>query len=284
LNRGLVKNATGYDLRHLFIGAEGTLGFVVEATMKLTRPPVNLQVLLLSVVNLDALMEILACFSSGIELTAFEFFSDKALAHVVAHSDLTLPFSEVSPYYALLEFEMSGDATEEIITQAFESSMEAGWITDGVLSQSEAQLKNLWRYRENISEAITPYTPYKNDISVTQSNVPEFLSEVDRVVTSRYPAFELIWFGHIGDGNLHLNILKPAALEVDQFREQCEIVNECVFEIVEKFAGSISAEHGVGLLKKKYLSHTRSAAEIEHMKAIKNSFDPNGIMNPGKLI
>jgi FAD/FMN-containing dehydrogenase len=284
LNRGLVKNATGYDLRHLFIGAEGTLGFVVEATMKLTRPPVNLKVLLLQVVNLDALMKILAGFSSEIELTAYEFFSDKALAHVVGHSDLPRPFRDASPYYALLEFEVHDDATEETVARIFESSLEAGWITDGLLSQSEAQQKKMWSYRENISEAITPYTPYKNDISVTQSNVPEFLSEVDRVVSLGYPEFELIWFGHIGDGNLHLNILKPAGLSVDQFREQCEDVNEWVFEIVEKYAGSISAEHGVGLLKKKYLSHTRSAAEIEYMAAVKHSFDPNGVMNPGKLV
>jgi glycolate oxidase subunit GlcD len=284
LNKGLVKNATGYDLRHLFIGAEGTLGFVVEATMKLARRPVNLRVLLLSVVNLDALMEILACFSRGIELTAFEFFSDQALARVVAHSDLPRPFSEASPYYALLEFEVPDETTEGAVSEAFESSLKAGWITDGVLSQSERQQKNLWSYRENISEAITPFTPYKNDISVTRSSVPDFLSEVDRAVTARYPEFEIIWFGHIGDGNLHLNILKPVSLDIDQFREQCEIVNAEVFEIVEKYAGSISAEHGVGLLKMKYLSHSRSEAEIAYMKAVKRSFDPNGIMNPGKLI
>jgi len=216
-------------------------------------------------------------------LTAFEFFSDQALAHVVAHSDLPRPFPEPAPYYALLEFEVPDAAAENIITHAFESSLEAGWITDGLLSQSEGQQKNLWRYREDISEAIARYTPYKNDISVTQSNVPEFLVEVDRVVARGYPEFELIWFGHIGDGNLHLNILKPDGLGVDQFREQCELVNEWVFNIVEKYAGSISAEHGVGLLKKKYLSQTRSAAEIEYMKAVKNNFDPNGIMNPGKL-
>jgi FAD/FMN-containing dehydrogenase len=284
LNRGLVKNATGYDLRHLFIGSEGTLGFVVEATMKLTRMPVNLKVLLLSVVGLNALMEVHACFSGGIELTAFEFFSDKALGHVVAHGDLPRPFADASPYYALLEFEVPDDSTEEIVTRAFEASLAAGWITDGLLSQSEAQKRTLWRYRENISEAITPYTPYKNDISVTCSNVPDFLLEVDRVVTGRYPEFELIWFGHIGDGNLHLNILKPTSMHVDRFREQCEIVNEHVFEIVEKYAGSISAEHGIGLLKKQYLSHTRSDAEIDYMKAIKKSFDPRGIMNPGKLL
>lgn len=284
LNQGLIKNATGYDLRHLFIGAEGSLGFVVEATMQMTRPPANLQVLLLSAVNLAALMQILACFSARLELTAFEFFSDKALGHVLQHSDLPAPFTETSPYYALLEFDVVDAGVEEIVLQAFETSLESGWVTDGVLSQSETQQNNLWQYRENISEAITPYTPYKNDISVTVSNVPGFLAEVDRVVSEGYPNFELIWFGHIGDGNLHLNILKPAELSIDQFREQCEVVNTWVFEIVEKYAGSISAEHGVGLLKKKYLSHTRSVEEIAYLKLIKQSFDPNGVMNPGKVI
>ncbi len=284
LNRGLVKNATGYDLRHLFIGAEGTLGFVVEATMKLTKLPVNLKVLLLSVVNLDSLMEILATFSRDIDLTAFEFFSDQALTRVLAHVDLPKPFAEASPYYALLEFDETDDGIEQLVMREFQACLDAGCITDGILSQTEAQQKNMWRYRESISEAITAYTPYKNDVSVTTSNVPEFLSEVDRVVTEKYPDFELIWFGHIGDGNLHLNILKPAGLSVDEFRQRCEVVNEQVYSIVEKFAGSISAEHGVGLLKKKYLTHSRSEAEIEYLKAIKHSFDPNGVMNPGKLI
>jgi FAD/FMN-containing dehydrogenase len=252
--------------------------------MKLTRPSGNLRVLLLAAVNLDALMKILACFSGRLELTAFEFFSDKALAHVLAHSDLPRPFAEASPYYALLEFDVPNTATEDVVMQAFETCLDAEWVSDGVLSQSDTQHRSLWQYRENISEAITAYTPYKNDLSVTVSRVPEFLAEVDRVVTENYPDFEIIWFGHIGDGNLHLNILKPDGLPIDQFRSQCEIVNGWVFEIVEKYGGSISAEHGVGLLKKKYLHHTRPAAEMAYMKALKNAFDPVGVMNPGKLL
>lgn len=292
LNKGLVKNATGYDFRHLFIGSEGTLGFITEATIKLTRAPRNLKVLLLAVTTLDALMEVLACFKQRIDLTAYEFFSRNALRHVLQHHNLTPPFAEApddpsgggSPYYALLEFEVPDAASEELVTAAFESCLEAEWVTDGVLSQSEAQLQSLWKYREYISESITPHTPYKNDISVTVSSVPEFLREVDELVKEKYPAFELVWFGHIGDGNLHLNILKPEAMSIDGFRRECELVNKRVFAIVEKYRGSISAEHGVGLLKKAYLSHSRDAAEIAYMKQVKNVFDPNNIMNPGKLI
>ena len=168
--------------------------------------------------------------------------------------------------------------------RAFESSVDSGWVVDGVVGKSQQQNENLWRYREAISESITPYTPYKNDVSVLVSRVPEFLEAVDRTVSERYPEFEIIWFGHIGDGNLHLNILKPEGWEVMDFKRQCENVSQEVLGIVAEFEGSISAEHGVGLLKKDQLHFSRSQEEIELMRELKKVFDPNGIMNPGKLI
>ena len=155
---------------------------------------------------------------------------------------------------------------------------------DGVLAQSEQQNANLWRYREAISESLTPFSPYKNDISVRVSQVPEFLSKVERIVNDSCPDFEVVWFGHIGDGNLHLNILKPEAWETGDFRLECESVSQQVLGIVAEFNGSISAEHGVGLLKKEHLSFSRSKEEIELMRSLKLVFDPNGIMNPGKLL
>ena len=158
------------------------------------------------------------------------------------------------------------------------------WAVDGILAQSEQQNANLWRYREAISESITPYTPYKNDISVRVSQVPEFLSAVEGIVSVRYPDFEIVWFGHIGDGNLHLNILKPGTWELEDFKLECEKVSQQVLGLVAEFNGSISAEHGVGLLKKEQLSFSRSAEEIELMRSLKQVFDPNGIMNPGKLL
>ena len=284
LNKDLVKNNTGYDMRQLFIGGEGTLGFITEATMRLTRPAKNLTVLVLGVPEFEAIMSVLNTFQTNIDLTAFEFFSDKAMRKVVARGDVPAPFETEAEYYALLEFEAETEGHIEQAMELFEKCMEEGWVLDGVMSQSETQAKNLWRLREDISETIAEWTPYKNDISVVVSKVPPFLNEIETIVTREYPDFEIIWFGHIGDGNLHLNILKPDDLAKEVFFEQCAKVSTWVFEIVEKYQGSVSAEHGVGMTKKAYLKYTRSDAEIDYMRAVKAVFDPNNIMNPGKLI
>jgi len=284
LNKDLVKNNTGYDMRQLFIGGEGTLGFITEATMRLTRPAKNLTVLVLGVPEFEAIMSVLNTFQTNIDLTAFEFFSDKAMRKVVARGDVPAPFETEAEYYALLEFEAETEGHIEQAMELFEKCMEEGWVLDGVMSQSETQAKNLWRLREDISETIAEWTPYKNDISVVVSKVPPFLNEIETIVTREYPDFEIIWFGHIGDGNLHLNILKPDDLAKEVFFEQCAKVSTWVFEIVEKYQGSVSAEHGVGMTKKAYLKYTRSEAEIDYMRAVKAVFDPNNIMNPGKLI
>jgi len=283
LNQDLLKNNTGYDLRHLFIGAEGTLGFITEATMQLTRQPSHLTVLVLGLNDIVNTMDVLQAFQSKLDLNAYEFFSHEAMGHVLAHNDVAAPFETEAPYYALLEFESTTEAAMEAAMSVFESCVEEGWVVDGVISQSETQAQNLWRLREGISESISSRTPYKNDISVVVSKVPEFLTEINSVVTEHYPDFEIIWFGHIGDGNLHLNILKPEALDRKEFFAQCESVNKWVFEIVQRYQGSVSAEHGVGLVKKKYLEYTRSGAEIQLMRGIKAVFDPNGVMNPGKI-
>lgn len=283
LNRDLIKNATGYDLRQLFIGAEGTLGFVVEATMRLERAPKNLTAMVLGTADLDSIMPVLHAFQSKLDLTAFEFFSDKALAKVLARGDVPPAFETDCPYYALLEFEASSEEVSNAALELFEHCVEQGWVLDGVMSQSEQQLQNLWKLREYISETISHWTPYKNDISVTVSKVPAFLKEIDAIVEANYPDFEVIWFGHIGDGNLHLNILKPDAMAKEEFFAKCATVNQWVFETVDKYNGSISAEHGVGMTKRDYLGYSRSPEEIALMKAIKAVFDPNGIMNPGKI-
>jgi FAD/FMN-containing dehydrogenase len=283
LNRGLVKNNTGYDLRQLVIGAEGTLGVVVEATMALSSPPQNLAVLVLGVPDMAAIMSVLSAFRGAIELSAFEFFSELALSKVVEHQGLQRPFETAAPFYALLEFEQPDAAAMEQAMTLFEHCVEQGWVLDGVVSQSVAQAQNLWRLREDISETITRWTPYKNDISTRVSQVPDFLAEVEAVVNASYPEFEIVWFGHIGDGNVHLNVLKPDAMAVDEFQRRCGEVSKWVFEIVQRYGGSISAEHGVGLLKKDYLHYSRAPLEIEIMKQIKLAFDPQGIMNPGKI-
>jgi FAD/FMN-containing dehydrogenase len=283
LNRGLVKNNAGYDLRQLVIGAEGTLGVVVEATMRLSRPPQNLAVLVLGVVDMASIMNVLAAYQGAMELSAFEFFSELALQKVVEHQGLQRPFETPAQYYALLEFEQPDDKAMEQAMKLFEYCMERGWVLDGVVSQSVAQAESLWRLREDISETISRWTPYKNDISTLISRVPDFLAEVEAVVNANYPEFEIIWFGHIGDGNVHLNVLKPDDLPMEEFQRRCGEVSTWVFEIVQRYGGSISAEHGVGLLKKDYLQYSRSEAEIAIMRQIKLAFDPEGIMNPGKI-
>jgi glycolate oxidase subunit GlcD len=283
LNSDLLKNNTGYDLRHLFIGAEGTLGLITEATMRLTRQPDNLTVLVLGLNDITNTMDVLKAFQSKLDLTAYEFFSHEAMGHVRAHADVPAPFESSAPYYALLEFECTTEQVMDSAMELFEHCVENEWVVDGVISQSETQANNLWRLREGISESIAPRTPYKNDISVVVSKVPQFLTEINDVVTKHYPDFEIIWFGHIGDGNLHLNILKPVDLARDEFFAKCVKVNKWVFDIVEKYNGSVSAEHGVGLVKKDYLRYTRSDAEIALMKGIKQVFDPKGVMNPGKI-
>ncbi|UWN50141.1 putative FAD-linked oxidoreductase [Alcanivorax sp. ALC70] len=282
LNKGLIKNATGYDLRHLFIGSEGTLGFVVEATVKLARQPRDLTALVLGAPGFREVMKVLHAFQQDIDLTAFEFFSDKAMAHVLEHG-VARPFDTDCPFYCLLEFEQLSEQVGERAMEIFEHCVEQGWVLDGVMSQSLGQLEQLWQLRERISESIAPHTPYKNDISVTISKVPDFVEDVDKVVQEAYPDFEIVWFGHIGDGNMHLNILKPADLAKEEFFQRCGEVSRWVFDIVAKYNGSISAEHGVGMTKKPYLGYSRSEEEIACMKAIKAVFDPNNIMNPGKL-
>ena len=284
LNRGLIKNATGYDFRHLFIGSEGTLGLIVELTLALCSKPQDPKVLLLGVEQITDTMEVLKAFRNKLELTAFEFFSDKAMSHVIAEKGLQRPFESICSFYALIEFENVAEQDLENAMELFEYCLERGWIVDGTISQSRAQAENLWRLREDISETIAKFSPYKNDISVKVSKVPEFLEELDALVTQVYPEFEIIWFGHIGDGNIHLNILKPEQLEIGKFYESCSKISEWVFDLVKKYGGSISAEHGIGILKKPFLQYSRSPAELEYMKAIKRVFDPHNIMNPGKLV
>ena len=283
LNRGLTKNATGYDFRHLFIGSEGTLGIVVELTMALSAPPQDPAVLILGVEDMTQTMPVLEAFQNRLSLTAFEFFSEQALQHVIAEKNLARPFETASNFYALIEFEQRSEEDLEAAMALFEHCLEQGWIVDGTISQSLTQAESLWRLREDISETIAQFMPYKNDIAVRVSAVPQFLKDVDSLVREQYPEFEIIWFGHIGDGNVHLNILKPENLEAQLFFEQCGSVSNQVFSLVQQYGGSVSAEHGVGLLKKPYLNYSRDPQEIEYMRLIKQAFDPNGVLNPGKV-
>jgi FAD/FMN-containing dehydrogenase len=281
LNRGLIKNSSGYDLRQLLIGSEGTLGVVVEATLRLTDPPPPSQVMLLALPNMEALMEVFSLFRSRLTLQAFEFFTDAALRHVLAHGAQRAIDGE-HPYYVVTEFD-SSESAQDAALAAFEIGVDHGWISDGVIAQSDAQAAALWRLREGITESLAPHRPYKNDISLRISALPDFLREIQALLGREYPHFDVVWFGHIGDGNLHINVLRPDDLSDSDFIAQCEHVTKLLAETLQRHGGSISAEHGIGLVKRAYLGSTRSEAEIALMRGVRQVFDPKGLLNPGKL-
>jgi len=282
LNKGLIKNSSGYDFRQLLIASEGTLGVIVEATLRLTDPPPASNVMLLALPSFEVLMQVFAAFRERLQLQAFEFFTDRALEHVLAHG-AQAPFEQVHPFYVVTEFAAGDEAQEAAAMAAFEACMEQGWVSDGVVSASDAQAAQLWRLREGITEAVARYKPYKNDVSVRISAMPAFMAETQALIGQAYPHFDVVWFGHIGDGNLHINVLKPDATEDAEFLTQCEHVTKLLAQVLARFDGSISAEHGIGLVKKGYLDSTRSAPAIALMKTVKRAFDPQGLLNPGKL-
>ncbi|WP_315388556.1 FAD-binding oxidoreductase [uncultured Stenotrophomonas sp.] len=282
LNKGLIKNSSGYDFRQLLIASEGTLGVIVEATLKLTDPPPASNVMLLALPSFEVLMQVFAAFRERMQLQAFEFFTDRALEHVLAHG-AQAPFEQVYPFYVVTEFAAGDEAQEAAAMAAFEACLEQGWVSDGVVSQSDAQAAQLWRLREGITEAVARYKPYKNDVSVRISAMPAFMAQTQALIGEAYPHFDVVWFGHIGDGNLHINVLKPDGTDDAEFLQQCEHVTKLLAKVLKDFDGSISAEHGIGLVKKGYLDSTRGPAEIALMKAVKHAFDPQGLLNPGKV-
>ncbi|TAH45273.1 MAG: FAD-binding oxidoreductase [Gammaproteobacteria bacterium] len=282
LNRGLVKNSSGYDLRHLVIGAEGTLGLVVEAQVRLTDAPVESNVMLLALPAMENLMQVYAACRRDLGISAFEFFTDRAREYVVGHG-ATDPFEQVHPYYVIAEFDATDEAQRARAVAVFERCFGEGWVEDGVISQSSAQAAALWRLREGISESLAPLKPYKNDISVRISAIPGFMQAMREIFECEYPLHDVVWFGHIGDGNLHINVIRDQGTDEAAFIGDCERVTALLSHTLARFGGSISAEHGIGLVKKKYLAETHSEAEVAIMRGIKRVLDPHGIMNPGKL-
>jgi FAD/FMN-containing dehydrogenase len=282
LNRGLVKNSSGYDLRHLLIGAEGTLGMVVEASLRLAPPPPPSSVMVFAVPAMDALMRVFEVCRNRLVLGAFEFFNDRAIDHVIRHGAQD-PFEQRSAYYLITEFDVGEEEQSSAALEVFEHCLGEGWIEDGVISRSSAQAAALWRLREGITESLASLRPYKNDISVRIGAIPAFMQAMRDIFDREYPGYDVVWFGHIGDGNLHVNVIRPEGLGDEAFVQECERVTAMLSAELTRCGGSISAEHGIGLVKKKHLHGTRSAAEIALMRGIKKVLDPQGIMNPGKL-
>jgi FAD/FMN-containing dehydrogenase len=285
MNTAIRKNNTGYDLKQLFISAEGTLGIITRATLRLMPKPKDLQLLCMGIPHITEIPMVLKRINKlGIQPTACEFFSQKALDLVLRyHTELKAPLSERVDYYVLLEIENHGRA-EEQFSELCELLFEDGTVTDAVVSQSSQQFREIWALRENISESISMYGHVrKNDISVPIDMLSSFVERVDEVINSEKIDIDLILFGHIGDGNIHINYVAPPAMDATQFKTQAAATERKIFNLLPEFKGSISAEHGIGLIKKHDLKLSRSELEIGIMKAIRQLLDAKGIMNPGKI-
>jgi FAD/FMN-containing dehydrogenase len=283
LGGALEKNNTGLDLRQLFIGSEGTLGIVTEATLKLARLPGKLDVFLFAVADLAAVLRLFREARLGpFTISAFEFFTDRCLARLQRHRKVKEPFAAPASHYALLEVEGGDQAIlEEWVASLFEREL----VLDGVLAQHGGQAAELWTLREGISESLSATgLPHKNDIALPVAALEAFCAELEALLEERYPGFEICLFGHIGDGNLHVNVMKPEALAKEDFLAKAKALDHEMFALVRRHRGSISAEHGIGLLKKDYLAYSRAPEELALLRTIKAAIDPKKIMNPGKII
>jgi FAD/FMN-containing dehydrogenase len=282
LGGGLEKNNTGTDLRQLFIGSEGTLGVITAATLKLAPLQQGLGVVLFAVSGLPGVVKLFrAARTSGLVLSAYEFFTERCLQRLLRHRKVRSPFAAPSDHYVLVEIEGAGDRLEEWV----ESVLGEELATDAVIAQNPQQQRELWTLREGISESLSGTgMPHKNDIALPVAALEAFCAELESLFTARYPGWEICNFGHIGDGNLHVNVMKPDAMEKSDFLRQTKDADRDMFELVRRHAGSISAEHGIGLLKRDFLPYSRSEAERALMKGMKAVFDPRGLLNPGKVL
>jgi FAD/FMN-containing dehydrogenase len=283
LDGALEKNNTGVDLRQLFIGTEGTLGVITEATLKLARAPGHLDVFLFAVSDLGAVLRVFEAARRGpFAVMAFEMLTDRCLARLHRHRGLSSPLETAAPFYVLLEVEAPHpDALDAWLGEL----LEGGLVLDGTLAASGEQAAHLWSLREGISESLSATgLPHKNDVALPIAELPSFCAALERVFEERYPGWEICLFGHIGDGNLHVNVMKPDALTKEQFLAHVHEADRTMFELVRAHRGSISAEHGIGLLKKEWLGYTRSPAELALARALKQALDPHGILNPGKIL
>ena len=282
--RGLRKDNTGYDLKHLFIGAEGTLGIITAAVLKLFPLPKTQVTAWLNLASPTAAVDLLnrAKFAFDAQLTAFELVSDTSLGLVLKNIPGVTRPTATSPWYVLAEF---SDAEPAAVERWLAERIEAGEASDGVIAKSEAQAKKLWALRENISEAQKiEGISIKHDIAVPVSRIPEFLAAADAALAAAFPGIRVVAFGHVGDGNLHYNLSKPEAADNTVFIASQPEVNRLVHDTVHALGGSISAEHGIGQLKRDELLRYKSPVEIGLMRSLKAALDPRGLMNPGKVI
>jgi D-lactate dehydrogenase (cytochrome) len=289
--RGLRKDNTGYDLKQLFIGAEGTLGVITAAVLKLFPLPKSHATAVAAVPSPEKALALLdrARDACGERLTGFELFSDFCLSLVLRHFKGTAaPFPGSFAYYVLLELSdtQPGAAARALIESVLEDALGEGLILDAAVAQSETQSRAFWALRENISEAQAHEGPnIKHDVSLPISRIAEFAATADAELARAFPGVRIVAFGHLGDGNLHYNVTAPAGTPAAAFVErELSAVNRIVHDGVARLGGSISAEHGVGQLRREEIRRYKSAVELDLMRALKRALDPLGIMNPGKVL
>ncbi|MBA5638484.1 FAD-binding oxidoreductase [Duganella sp. LX20W] len=288
--RGLRKDNTGYDLRDLYIGAEGTLGVITGAVLKLYPQPKACITALAALPTPDHALRLLTLMQDrcGASLTGFELMSAFCLALVAQHfPQLPRPFTAPHGQHVLLELSSNESEAHAValLEDAIGAALEQGIIDDAVVASSIAQSAGLWQLREHIPLAqAAAGKNIKHDISLPVSRIAEFITVTEPQLQQAFPGCQLVCFGHLGDGNLHFNVAPPDGIGHDAFLANQDAVNRVVHDSVVAFGGSISAEHGIGALKRDDLAHYKSAVELDLMRAIKSALDPMGIMNPGKIL
>ena len=288
--RGLRKDNTGYDLRDLFIGAEGTLGVITAATLKLFPQPKAILTALAAVQSASDALRLLPLAQShcGAALTGFELMSDICVGLVAKHfPQIRQPFKKKHPYYVLLE--LSDQESEEnaaaMLERLIDTALAQGVVQDAIAAASLAQSRALWQLREHIplAQALDGKN-IKHDVSLPISRIGEFIENTEALLQQNFPGCCLVTFGHLGDGNLHYNVAAPDNISPDIFIAQQAVINSMVHDNVDRFGGSISAEHGIGVLKREDLRRYKSATEMKLMDTIKHAIDPLNLMNPGKIL
>ena len=284
--RSLRKDTAGYDLKQLFIGSEGTLGIITAASLRLFPDPGHLATALVGIDSAGAAVELLGSLKTKLEdrIESFELVSRRVFNLVETHiPNATLPFEEEYPWYVLIEAATGADP--ELLASALLQEAEDGRLLDAVIAKNETEAADLWRLRHSIAEAERQDgKALKHDISVPLSKMQEFLVRGDQLLDERWPEARLVAFGHVGDGNLHYNVVLPRGLSAEEWTAEGERVTGALYDLVHSLNGSFSAEHGVGQSKKAYLASYRAGPELDLMRSLKKMLDPANILNPGKVI